>query len=80
MFNRVNLKRMAISIFMVLCTAFFNVICCFASEPPKENIDSNKESTSLEPAVDNKTSNRYESAKLKEYIDAWFIAHLYDNF
>lgn len=70
---------MTISIFVILCTAFFNAICCFASEPPKKNINSHDESPLLEFVADNDTGNHYEGAKIGDYIDAWFISHLYDD-
>ena len=80
MFNRVNLKRITASIFIILCTIFFNTICCFASEPPKQDDYSYCEAPPLLFASgDAKKSNCYEDAKLGDYINAWFVSHLYDD-
>ncbi len=80
MFRRINLKRMTVSAFVILCTIFFNAICCFASEPPKENTGSHEESPFLGfVMVDPETGNCYEDVKIGDYIDAWFASHLYDD-
>ncbi len=80
MFNRVNLKRMTVSIFVIICTIFFNAICCFASEPPKKDDCSYCEEPLLVFASgDGKKSDCYEDAKIGDYINAWFISHLYDD-